>query len=165
MTMKTTALLALSLILITHSALARRAAPPDPQWFTPQGKGHHYSVSRAGLVTIVDAKDHKKVIWKATMTAYSCFFDKIHVVDGGKRIVCIRSNHSVHKVDQVAVETFTKDGGHKSFKASEFISDIVKAKPRTSIDPSSKWMNSVKTIDAKGIQIVNAMGEEKTVAW
>ena len=102
--MKTLTLVALGLIMTTNSLLACMMAPRPIVWYTPKDKAYHYSVKKDGLVSIVDAKDHKKVLWKTQLKNFSQWYDRIHVVDDGNRIVNVRGNHSVHKLTDVAVE-------------------------------------------------------------
>lgn len=167
--MKTLTLAALGLIMTTNSLLACMIAPKPIVWYTPKDKAFHYSVKKEGLVTVVSAKDHKKVLWSTKLDKFSPVFDRVHVVDDGNRIVCVKGNHRVGKLTDIAVTTITKDGTKGSHTAKEFIAKLQPGtppgKPRISIAPRLKWMNLVKTVDGKSITIVNALNETKTVAW
>lgn len=167
--MKTLTFVALGLIMATQNLLACMAAPQEIVWYKPKGKPYHYSVTVKGVVTIVSAKDNKKVLWKATLASHVQYADMIHVVDDGNRIVSIHGNSRVNKLTDVAIEAITKDGKKSTFTAKEFIGDLQPGtppgQPRMSIAPKFRWMKSVKKVDGKGIEIINALGKTKTVSW
>ena len=103
------------------------------------------------------------------MTKYSGIFSKVYVVDNGKRIVHVKGNHSVSRTIDVAVETVTTDGKKKTIKVEKFIAKhqpgTKPGKPRISTAPQYKWLQSVKSVDSKGITIVNALNKSTNLAW
>ena len=163
--MKTAMSLILGLFITTHSAIACMMAPQQIIWKSPKGANYQYSVHVNGTVTITSAKDRTKVLWKAKLSTHSQSFDRIHVVDGGKRIVSIKGNHRVNKSSDCAVETIHQDGTATMIAASEFIKTLQAVKERHTMSPAFKWVIKVGKMDAKGIQVINALNESKSVNW
>lgn len=150
--------------MATHAS-ARMAAPPEVVW--EQSANGRYQVktnTRTGQVTVHKAGDQEQVLWRATLPGFGVFYSKVMLADSGDYLLHIRGNHQVHQLDDAAVHVARKDGSIATLRAADFIEALqVDKQPRTSIDPTKRWLQEVQALSAESFTVINAIGQKKVV--
>jgi hypothetical protein len=172
--LKTLIISALCALFTIPSLFACMAAPKQIVKGVSKDKTHQYSLKLSGEMNVT--KDGNKV-WDVKLKNYSQYFDRIFLLDNGAKVVQIRGNHRIKSLDDIAIYIYSKEGFDSSISVKQFINklqpgsksitgpDGVARVMRSSMDPKFKWMSKIENVDGKGVKIVNALGENKSILW
>jgi len=150
------------------SVVGMWAAPPPIVWGkSADGAFEFKRENKTGTITVYKAGDRKNAQWQVVVPEFYMLFSKIMITNKGDRILHIRGNHQVKKLDDTAVHVIQKDGRFCTLKARAFIESIAlpKGRLRVSTAPSAMWLKKVKELTDKSFTIINAKGKETTVTF
>jgi hypothetical protein len=150
------------------SVVAMWAAPPPIEWGkSADGAFEFKKENKTGTITVYKAGDRKKAQWQVVVPEFYMLFSKIMLTNKGDRILHVRSNHQVRKLDDTAVHVLQKDGTFCTLKVREFIGSIAlpQGQLRVSTAPSVMWLKKVAELTDKSFTIVNAKGKKTTFTF
>jgi hypothetical protein len=96
---------------------------------------------------------------------FNNLFSQILLSDSGDKIIHIRGNHLVSKIDATAMQIFRKDGTSFKLTAGKFIDKLIRPTSMESTSPTYKWMNKIGKFTDQSIAVVNAEGRTREIVF
>lgn len=91
------------------------------------------------LVEVRRANDLEKH-WEVQVPYYEPQVSTILVSPNGEFLIHLRGNASIHKMDAVCVEVYSKAGGKHSYRVEELMEQPVETGSKSQLEPGTKWL-------------------------